>query len=72
MGGPEPGFEDFLEEKKRVRNPFVPIGNFTLSTSIVHILSLSCSVNFDFAIRFIVFFLLRERKEDGGFKKSLE
>lgn len=26
MGSPEPGFEDFLEEKKRVRNPFVPIG----------------------------------------------
>jgi len=52
MGSPEPGFEDFLEEKKRARNPFVPIGTFT---------SLSCSVNFDFRIRFIILFFFTER-----------
>ncbi|XP_058733533.1 RING-H2 finger protein ATL48-like [Vicia villosa] len=27
MGSSEPGFEDFLQDKKR-RNPFVPVGAF--------------------------------------------
>ncbi|PON61079.1 Hypoxia induced protein, domain containing protein [Trema orientale] len=26
MGSAEPDFEDFFEEKKRVRNPLVPVG----------------------------------------------
>ncbi len=26
MGSSEPSLEEFLEEKKRIRNPFVPVG----------------------------------------------
>lgn len=34
MGSAEPNFEEFFEEKKRVRNPLVPVGNsdFEFST----------------------------------------
>ncbi|CAK8563062.1 unnamed protein product [Lathyrus sativus] len=28
MGSSEPGFDDFLQDKKRARNPFVPVGAF--------------------------------------------
>lgn len=57
MGSEEPNLEEFFVEKKRARNPLVPVGNypiFPLQLLLLQFLRILCFFPFDFRLRDVV------------------